>query len=66
MQSSEMRQLMSNPEALRAMMQVQQGMQQLQSAAPGLFSGQGYAPVINGNNYVSYCILPSLATVQWE
>lgn len=45
MQNSEMRQLMGNPEALRAMMQVQQGMQQLQQTAPGLFGGQGYAPV---------------------
>ena len=36
MQNSEMRQLMSNPEAMRAMMQVQQGMAQLQQSAPGL------------------------------
>ena len=41
MQNEEMRQVMSNPEALRAMMQVQQGMQQLQQSAPGLFGGLG-------------------------
>ena len=41
MQNSEMRQLMSNPEAMRAMMQVQQGMAQLQQSAPGLFGGLG-------------------------
>ena len=41
MQNDEMRQMMSNPEALRAMMQVQQGMQQLQQSAPGLFGGLG-------------------------
>jgi hypothetical protein len=41
MQNSEMRQLMTNPEAMRAMMQVQQGMSQLQQSAPGMFGGLG-------------------------
>ena len=36
MQQNDVRQMMTNPEALRAMMQIQQGMSQLQNSAPGL------------------------------
>ena len=36
MQQNDVRQMMTNPEALRAIMQIQQGMSQLQNTAPGL------------------------------
>ena len=36
MQQNDVRQVMTNPEALRAIMQIQQGMSQLQNTAPGL------------------------------
>ncbi|CAF0765197.1 unnamed protein product [Brachionus calyciflorus] len=44
LQNPEMRSLLTNPEALQAMMQIQQGMQRLQSTAPslGLLSGLGF------------------------
>ncbi|CAH1797187.1 unnamed protein product [Owenia fusiformis] len=41
MQNPEVQNLMTNPRALQAIMQIQQGMQQLQSEAPGLSSGMG-------------------------
>jgi len=37
-QQNEFRQVMQNPEAVRAMMQIQQGMSQLQQSAPGLLN----------------------------
>ncbi|KAL5482026.1 hypothetical protein EMCRGX_G022306 [Ephydatia muelleri] len=36
MQQNDVRQMMTNPDALRAIMQIQQGMSQLQNTAPGL------------------------------
>ena len=40
MQSGSMQQLLSNPEAIEAAMQIQQGMMRLQNTAPGVL-GQG-------------------------
>ena len=45
MSNPEVQNAMTNPRALNAMMQIQQGMQQLQTEAPGLVTG-----------YVSLCI----------
>lgn len=39
MANPEVQSMLSNPRALNAMMQIQQGMQQLQTEAPGLASG---------------------------
>ncbi|XP_064608467.1 ubiquilin-1-like isoform X2 [Liolophura sinensis] len=39
MQNPQVQGMMSNPRALQAIMQIQQGMQQLQTEAPGLFTG---------------------------
>lgn len=44
MQDPRFQDLLNNPRALQAMMQVQQGMQNLQSEAPGLFSSSGLNP----------------------
>ena len=44
MQDPRFQQMLTNPRAMQAMMQVQQGMQSLQSEAPGLFSGPGLIP----------------------
>ncbi len=41
MSNPQMRQLLSNPDALRAMMQIQQGMTSLQQAAPGVVRPPG-------------------------
>ena len=41
MQQNDVRQVMTNPEALRAIMQIQQGMSQLQNTAPGLLRYRG-------------------------
>ena len=38
MQRSDVRQLLGNPQAMQAMMQIQQGMAQLQQTAPALFN----------------------------
>lgn len=43
MQNPEFQQAMSNPRVMQAMMQIQQGMMQLQAEAPGLVPGVGYA-----------------------
>jgi ubiquilin len=39
MQNPEMQSLLANPEALQAVLQIQEGMQRLQSTAPGLLTG---------------------------
>ncbi|XP_043247176.1 ubiquilin-4-like [Amphibalanus amphitrite] len=41
MQNPEMQQLLTNPEALQAIQQVQQGLSTLQQTSPGLFSSMG-------------------------
>jgi ubiquilin len=41
MQNPQTQQLMSNPEALQAIMQIQQGMDRLRAAAPELYSSMG-------------------------
>ncbi|XP_028398994.1 ubiquilin-1-like [Dendronephthya gigantea] len=44
MRDPRFQQMLSNPRAMQAMMQVQQGMQSLQSEVPGLFPGVGSTP----------------------
>lgn len=39
MQNPDVQNMMSNPRALQAMMQIQQGMQMLQEEAPGMMDG---------------------------
>lgn len=41
MQNPEVQSMLSNPQALNAIMQIQQGMEQLRSAAPGLVGSMG-------------------------
>lgn len=41
MRTPEMQNLIGNPRAMEAMMQIQQGMQQLQHEAPGLMGSTG-------------------------
>jgi len=45
MQNPEFQSAMTNPEVLSAMMQIQQGMQRLTNAAPGLLPGMGINPM---------------------
>lgn len=45
MQNPEVQQMVTNPQALNAIMQIQQGMEQLRSAAPGLMSTMGIPPM---------------------
>lgn len=42
MQGEEFRQLMTNPDALSAMMQIQQGMMRLRATSPGVLNQAGY------------------------
>lgn len=44
MQNPEVQSMMSNPQALNAIMQIQQGMEQLRSVAPGLVGSMGIPP----------------------
>lgn len=48
MQNPEVQSMMTNPQALNAIMQIQQGMEQLRSAAPGLVGSMGIPPPIPG------------------
>lgn len=41
MQNPEVQSMLSNPQALNAILQIQQGMEQLRSAAPGLVGSMG-------------------------
>lgn len=50
MQSPAVQGLMTNPEALQAIQQIQQGMQRLQNAAPELYSTMGFPNVGIGMN----------------
>ncbi|XP_041762523.1 ubiquilin-1 [Anopheles merus] len=45
MQNPEVQQMVTNPQALNAILQIQQGMEQLRSAAPGLMSTMGIPPM---------------------
>ncbi|XP_075238627.1 ubiquilin isoform X4 [Lycorma delicatula] len=47
MQNPEIQNMMTNPEALGALMQIQQGLEQLQNSAPGLVNSFGLGPVPN-------------------
>lgn len=49
MQNPEVMNLLTNPDALNAIMQIQQGMEQLRSAAPGLVGTLGVPPPPPGN-----------------
>ncbi|OWR44127.1 ubiquilin-1-like [Danaus plexippus] len=42
LQNPEMQQMMSNPQALNALLQIQQGMEQLRAAAPSLVNNMGF------------------------
>lgn len=42
LQNPEMQSLLTNPEALQAVLQIQEGMQRLQTAAPNMLSGLGF------------------------
>merc|ERR1719291_1498290 len=42
MQNPSVQQLMGNPEALQAIMQIQQGMERLRTAAPEVFQSMGF------------------------
>lgn len=44
LQNPEMQQMMTNPEALNAILQIQQGMEQLRNVAPGLVGSLGVPP----------------------
>lgn len=44
LQNPEVQQMMSNPQAINAIMQIQQGMEQLRSVAPGLVNTMGIPP----------------------
>lgn len=44
MQNPEVQQMMTNPQALNALLQIQQGMEQLRQAAPGLVGSMGIPP----------------------
>lgn len=48
MQNPEVQSMMTNPQALNAILQIQQGMEQLRSAAPGLVGTFGIPPVPAG------------------
>ncbi|XP_058055895.1 ubiquilin-1 [Anopheles bellator] len=45
MQNPEVQQMVANPQALNAILQIQQGMEQLRSVAPGLMSTMGIPPM---------------------
>ncbi|XP_067636803.1 ubiquilin-1 isoform X2 [Eurosta solidaginis] len=53
MQNPEVQSMLTNPEALNAIMQIQQGMEQLRSAAPGLVGSLGIPPPPPGNTETS-------------
>ena len=44
MQNPEVHNMMTNPQALNAILQIQQGMEQLRSVAPGLVNSMGIPP----------------------
>lgn len=48
LQNPEMQQMMSNPQAIEAILQIQQGMEQLRSVAPGLVNTMGIPPPAPG------------------
>lgn len=50
MQNPEVQQMMSNPQALNAILQIQQGMEQLRQVAPGLVGTMGIPPPPPGTN----------------
>lgn len=52
MQNPEVMNLLTNPEAINAIMQIQQGMEQLRSAAPGLVGSLGVPPPPPGNTNI--------------
>merc|ERR1711990_695640 len=53
MQNPAIQGMMTNPESLQAIMQIQQGMQRLQSSAPDLYGSMGFPGVGVGMNMTS-------------
>merc|ERR1711974_426342 len=53
MQNPAVQGMMTNPESLRAIMDIQQGMQRLQASAPDLYSTMGFPGVGVGMNITS-------------
>ncbi|XP_058448117.1 ubiquilin-1 [Malaya genurostris] len=53
LQNPEVQQMMSNPQALDAILQIQQGMEQLRSVAPGLVNTMGIPPPPSGASTTS-------------
>lgn len=49
LQNPEVQSMMTNPQALNAILQIQQGMEQLRSAAPGLVGSMGIPPPMPGS-----------------
>lgn len=62
MQSPEVQQMMSNPQALNAIMQIQQGMEQLRQVAPDLVGSMGIPPPVIPMNLNSSSSNPPTTT----
>lgn len=62
MQSPEVQSMMSNPQALNAIMQIQQGMEQLRQVAPDLVGTMGIPPPVIPMNLNSSTAPPSNMT----
>lgn len=59
MQSPEVQSMMANPQALNAIMQIQQGMEQLRQVAPDLVGSMGIPPPVMPNLNLSATPNPS-------
>jgi len=67
MQNPAIQGMMTNPQSLQAIMQIQQGMQRLQASAPDLYSSMGFPGVgvgtsMTGNSAASPSAAPASAT----
>merc|ERR1712223_1271431 len=67
MQNPAIQGMMTNPQSLQAIMQIQQGMQRLQASAPDLYSSMGFPGVgvgtsMTGNNASSPSAAPASST----
>lgn len=67
MQNPAIQGMMTNPQSLQAIMQIQQGMQRLQASAPDLYSSMGFPGVgvgtsMSGNSAASPSAAPASAT----
>lgn len=57
MQSPDFQAMLTNPRALQAIMQIQQGMQQLQQEAPGLVTGYMISQASLEQSFTYWCSL---------